>query len=47
MKKTNTVKEVDVIYRDRADDGKEARLNERERKLAEQERVINEKNYDY
>jgi len=41
--KTNTVKEVDVIYRDRADDGKEARLNERERKLAEQERVINEK----
>jgi len=41
--KTNTVKEVDVVYLERPDDGRDARLNQRERQLAEKERIINEK----
>jgi len=37
------MKEVEVVYRDIADDGKEARLAAKERELAEKERLINEK----
>jgi len=41
--KTNTVTKVDVVYMERPDDGRDARLNQRERNLAEKERLINEK----